>query len=659
MKIELYNNEFVRIGQINKYSYVSKEFCESSYGNILIKCELDEKVLSIISQVQYILLDNTYMAVLEYYNADDINSSNEITLKGQHVKSILSYRVLFPQFSSTGTYKALAKQLVEKTFKDKGDPDRYVEMIEIEEFEEDENAETTTLQVTGSDVGSEVMKLAEAGKFIIDMVPKLVAYNQETGKLTNVDKMVYKIFDKKDRSIGNKEGNSPVVFSYSLSNLESASYVEDASLYKNIILVAGEGEKSQRKIRYVTDESKLFVPDEHTMRLIHFTEKDKTETLPSLATYTMTNMVASNEHSKFPATLYHMMHGKPSYVNFTNPLWTVNDDLTIEWWEYRVESPTTSPTASHPLYASDQSADNNGNPYNRGFFLMCDQTTGADIYLKSLYSRCLAGTTNLCATANLIPEEEQGQGSEILNGTKRTGWIRTGDKIYNKWVHRATTFDWIQDENGKYHAHFVFYQNGQKYYEYMETTARAAKLVITRTTNGYIHARNGIGGNYEMYLQEFRISNIIRYKGDSFELPQAPFSAIEEKVYNIKKGLARREAFVDARDVQSTSDAGTVLTGEEYKKALILRGLEKLQDYVIIKTIDATVSTLTGKKYIYGVDYREGDIVTVQLEPIGVSVNVPITKVTVTEQGGITYHDITLGEVRDVLKKKLKKEGLL
>ena len=193
----------------------------------------------------------------------------------------------------------------------------------------------------------------------------------------------------------------------------------------------------------------------------------------------------------------------------------------------------------------------------------------------------------------------------------------------------------------------------------METTARAAKLLITRSTNGYIHGRQGSAGTYEMYMQEFRVSNIARYSGDSFELPEAPFGAVAEKVYKLHAGLSRREAFVDARDVQSTSDAGVVLTSAEYKKALVLRGLEKIQDYMVVKTIDATISTLTGKRYVYGVDYREGDIVTVQLEPIGISVNVPITRVTITEQGGIRYCDITVGEVRDVLKKKLKKEGLL
>lgn len=71
-------------------------------------------------------------------------------------------------------------------------------------------------------------------------------------------------------------------------------------------------------------------------------------------------------------------------------------------------------------------------------------------------------------------------------------------------------------------------------------------------------------------------------------------------------GIARRELYVDARDLSQTVDS-VKMSDNAYKAQLIQRGEEKLAENVITEAMEAEVDT-TGQ-YEFGVDYFLGDIV--------------------------------------------------
>ena len=73
-------------------------------------------------------------------------------------------------------------------------------------------------------------------------------------------------------------------------------------------------------------------------------------------------------------------------------------------------------------------------------------------------------------------------------------------------------------------------------------------------------------------------------------------------------GLNRIELFVDARDVSSTTDGGT-LTPAQYNAQLRSRGLEKLAEFQDVKIFEGEVEAQTN--FIYGEDYFLGDKVQV------------------------------------------------
>lgn len=72
----------------------------------------------------------------------------------------------------------------------------------------------------------------------------------------NLSSFEFRVRKAVDRSIGNEEGNTPVVFSFELNNLSSLRYEEDGREYASVAIVAGEGVGVNRKVIEVGDGTK-------------------------------------------------------------------------------------------------------------------------------------------------------------------------------------------------------------------------------------------------------------------------------------------------------------------------------------------------------------------------------------------------------------------
>ena len=120
-------------------------------------------------------------------------------------------------------------------------------------------------------------------------------------------------------------------------------------------------------------------------------------------------------------------------------------------------------------------------------------------------------------------------------------------------------------------------------------------------------------------------------------------------------GLARRELFVDARDLQSTKDDGSTISSSEYTAMLIERGKSKLEDYKDIKTFSATVRTFGVTSYTYGKDFQLGDTVTIYDARLKVQVNAMVTAAMKTFDEDGERLDITFGYSQPTLANKLRR----
>lgn len=100
---------------------------------------------------------------------------------------------------------------------------------------------------------------------------------------------------------------------------------------------------------------------------------------------------------------------------------------------------------------------------------------------------------------------------------------------------------------------------------------------------------------------------------------------------NSTAGFGRRELYVDARDLQSTSQdengQQVELTPAEYNAVLLQRGNEKLSENVKTETFEAQIRQFGDVQYVFGEDYQKGDKVTVIDYQLGLSVSARITQV--------------------------------
>lgn len=122
------------------------------------------------------------------------------------------------------------------------------------------------------------------------------------------------------------------------------------------------------------------------------------------------------------------------------------------------------------------------------------------------------------------------------------------------------------------------------------------------------------------------------------------------------QGLDRYEMFVDARDLQSQNEDGTVIPAEEYRKMLEDRGKTKLAECKEIETFESKVNIRSN--LIYKEDFDLGDIVTCTSKNWGITIDTRITEVEeVYEEDGFSVN-VTFGNniptLIDVIKREVR-----
>ncbi len=124
------------------------------------------------------------------------------------------------------------------------------------------------------------------------------------------------------------------------------------------------------------------------------------------------------------------------------------------------------------------------------------------------------------------------------------------------------------------------------------------------------------------------------------------------------KGFARRELYVDARDLQSetTNADGTTtsMNEDEYNDLLNNRGMEKLAECDLVESFEAKMRIVGNVHHIYGVDYFKGDKVIIQDNDLGVQVVAKITEATENFDDEYEF-ELTFGYSYPTLIQKIKR----
>ena len=176
--------------------------------------------------------------------SEETDKSNKILVKGRSLESILMRRIVWDQTILTGSVQNAIYKLIYDSILSPNDINRAIPNFYF-------------LQSTDEAITSLTFESAQfTGDTVYDAIKQFADAFEIGFKIELIDgKMIFSLFAGKDRSYA-QNVNPYVVFSDDYDNIVSSDFKNNMSNYRNVALVAGEGEGSERrKIEYYTSNT--------------------------------------------------------------------------------------------------------------------------------------------------------------------------------------------------------------------------------------------------------------------------------------------------------------------------------------------------------------------------------------------------------------------
>lgn len=182
------------------------------------------------------ILDSDKTMIIESFGADtDNESGNYIKFKGRTLESILDRRIVWNQTSFSGNVQNGIKKLIIENVINPSDSTRRIPNFI---FEDSTDSAITSLRIEETQfTGDNLLEVVEAICAVCSIGFKIIRRGIQ---------FVFKLIAGKDRSTA-QTVLPQVVFSPKNDNLYSAKRSVNKQNYKNVVLVAGEGEGAARK----------------------------------------------------------------------------------------------------------------------------------------------------------------------------------------------------------------------------------------------------------------------------------------------------------------------------------------------------------------------------------------------------------------------------
>lgn len=205
-------------------------------GDFELYTEVNISILQRIKQKYYIIQknSNSTMIVEDIQTDTDIELGDFVKFTGRSLESILDRRIVWGMKSYKGNLQNGIEMLLNENIINPSDPKRKIDNF-IFEPSDDEAVTSLTIdkQWTGDNLYDIVCDLCSEND--IGFRITLNSYNQ----------FIFKLYAGVDRTYDQSK-NPYVIFSPNFENLVNSDYYESNADYKNIALIAGEGEGDQR-----------------------------------------------------------------------------------------------------------------------------------------------------------------------------------------------------------------------------------------------------------------------------------------------------------------------------------------------------------------------------------------------------------------------------
>lgn len=249
MKLEIIDKSTrLKVEMIRTYEYA--QYTDELVGEGTFKINLPVSDVSIPYLVRgnYIVFEEGIVGIIN--SVKDLQDDDmQIVVSGKLTNSILSIRSILRTERYSGNLSEISRNLITNNFIEPEDPNRKVSIISLSEDKKYiPTSESITFCDTGNTIRKSIATTFSPHGYGFELYPILDNYDEESGVIHNLSSLEFRVIKPVDRTINNKDGNTPVVFAFQLSNLSRLEYEEDGSSYCSIAVVASDGVGQDRRI---------------------------------------------------------------------------------------------------------------------------------------------------------------------------------------------------------------------------------------------------------------------------------------------------------------------------------------------------------------------------------------------------------------------------
>ena len=247
MELFVLNADFESIAVIDTYESMIWTDRYNAYGDFEIYFAMDENLLEYIKEDYYLWLkDSEHSMIIEDIKIDaDTEEGNRLIVTGRSLESILERRIIWGQRIFSGNLQNAIQMMLNENIISPSVADRKIaNFVFVPSTDSKITSLTIDNQYTGDDLYTVIKGLCEENNIGFKIV------------LTDDNQFAFSLYAGADRSYDQTE-NPYVVFSPNFENIINSNYFSSKAGYRNVTLVAGEGEGASRKTTVVGSASGL------------------------------------------------------------------------------------------------------------------------------------------------------------------------------------------------------------------------------------------------------------------------------------------------------------------------------------------------------------------------------------------------------------------
>lgn len=232
MELFVLNADFESIAVIDTYESMIWTDRYNAYGDFEIYFAMDENLLEYIKEDYYLWLkDSEHSMIIEDIKIDaDTEEGNRLIVTGRSLESILERRIIWGQRIFSGNLQNAIQIMLNENIISPSVADRKIaNFIFVPSTDSKITSLTIDNQYTGDDLYTVIKGLCEENNIGFKIV------------LTDDNQFAFSLYAGADRSYDQTE-NTTYGFSPNFENINNSNYFSSKAGYRNVTLVAGEGE---------------------------------------------------------------------------------------------------------------------------------------------------------------------------------------------------------------------------------------------------------------------------------------------------------------------------------------------------------------------------------------------------------------------------------